>query len=261
MCFSDRLTESAAYFEGNGHVLVGYKTVVNMGGVLMPMNAAHSLAKVAIHCNGKRASSILSDMALCMSNIEHPVFNPRELLVVGRKKHPFHVAASEREAITNKSANYLGYSEGRCVRKDFGAPAASSYDPSKPTNVIDMEYEDGLFPVSPVVAVRVLVPANAVDKTNHVHAMVVIPPGERETDREIALCDEWNRRFTVASKAKEQRPEDVVFAPKNFVVSLTKEDGWRPGDSWIETRHDEAAPSKPKVVGEKTTGIYIDEVV
>lgn len=41
---------------------------------------------------------------------------------------------------------------------------------------------------------RVLVPESAVFDGNHVRALVMIPPTERETEADIKLCDDWNRR-------------------------------------------------------------------
>lgn len=39
---------------------------------------------------------------------------------------------------------------------------------------------------------RVLVPEHAVRPDHHVDALMVIPPGEKETPEDIAACDAWN---------------------------------------------------------------------
>lgn len=211
MCFSEKLTEKAAgYQEDHGFVLVGYKCVMQLGKWLMPWHALQRGREVllegghvemSLHRMCERSSfgvaarlgfEITTKMLEQIFSVGFPLFTPRTMLTIEPGEHAFHVAASEEAVCQNPSANPFGL-EMWCE------PMAEEVTPSDikdlTPKMINLDQAVRCRPKAPGVMVRVLVPENAVDKTNHVHAMMIIPPGEKETEYDVAQCEHYNKHM------------------------------------------------------------------
>lgn len=211
MCYSERLDKAAGYQDRHGYVLVGYKVVVQAGHVLMPWSPLYNNGIDRIKLDFEKIDprelvyNDSSRMRFCVNPVvlmeliasmahrhEHIFFPPRALLTVSEDRHPFHVAASEQSALYEPSAN------------PFVVDRVQELADRPGVRVSDLPFDDRMNlkadtmlrtverPHEPGVLVRVMVPEHAVDETNHVHAMMVIPPGERETEADITVCDAWN---------------------------------------------------------------------
>lgn len=216
MCFSERLTAKAGgYQEEHGYVLIGYKVFAQLGRYLMPAWPIRSVdvAPVKIDIDereimamggrGSRAalhgfirhieSQVrMSDTAKYsfleqLFRFPHAIMQPRVMLEVEPGEHPFHVAESERSVLRNTSANPFGATMKTVpLARDLFNPDEKIEEIAEPM------YQHKEVPNPPGVLCRVLVPFKAIDETNHVHAMVVIPPNERETEYEIGMCNLYN---------------------------------------------------------------------
>ena len=220
MCFSEKLTEKAAgYQEKYGYVMVGYKVVFSAGGILMPWWAlqdkilAESLDYVElrqrtdyrhsreVHIANLRMMMMTKFLVSVFEEVRTPIFTPRRLHLADPNEHPYHVAATYNHAVKNGAANPFGCS---CIRKPL-VPVADwkgVEDATKPT-LEEIKYEEEYVPHPPGAVVRVLVPQAAIMACNHVKAMMIIPPRERETPQDIAACDRYNRNM----RSLEERPQ------------------------------------------------------
>jgi len=201
MCFSEKLVERAAGYQGeSGYVLVGYKTVVRAGKMLLPCRSfaggVRRLVEISDFYNRPTALNVdisqelVVEIIRCLFDLKTPVFAPRQLMEVDRDEHPFHVGSNEVSAVENNSANPFGCENRYVFPSEF---EVMGYEPpSDEWQIRAMEKKVKRVPKLPGVLVRVLVPENAVDATNHVHAMMIIPPGEKETDEDVRACERWN---------------------------------------------------------------------
>ena len=206
MCFSEPLEQSAGYLEPSGYVLVGYKVVFKAGNLLMPWSPTHNAVIDDLDLrqgdrmfttdhrymrNFLNPTMFRTFIVSAFKDIENPVFIPHTLMT---DKHGFHVANSE-VSIINDSVNPFGMEEYRYQHPS--TPLA--YFPGD--ELIELEVRTGYRVKEPGVLCRVLIPASAVGPGNHAHAMVVIPPGEKETAADIALCEEYNAKHIVGRVA------------------------------------------------------------
>lgn len=222
MCFSERLTAKAGgYQEEHGYVLIGYKVFAQLGRYLMPawpirsvdvppvtidvnhheimaMGAARSRAAFHGFMHHIEAKVRMSDGAKYgfleqLFRVPHAIMQPRVMLEVEPGEHPFHVAESEQSVLRNTSANPFGVSTKNVPIGGDLSNLARDFNPDeKIEEIAEPSWELKPVPSDPGVLCRVLVPFKAIDETNHVHAMVVIPPNERETEYEIGMCNLYN---------------------------------------------------------------------
>ena len=213
MCFSEKLTEKAAgYQSDSGYVLVGYKTVLQAGNLLMP----HWSSRSAIcylcersdlmrhHMDYRRpyqvpmeiGTDMLVQIVKILFDVKQPFYQPRTLMTVEYRDHPFHVGSSENSAVMNDSTNPFGYVAAPESVDDY------VFIQNGPVKVL-MRF----VPQKPGALVRVLVPENAVDATNHVHAMMIIPPDEKETPEDVAACERWNAKNPPMAHFDWQHPD------------------------------------------------------
>lgn len=251
MCYSEHLDEANGYQEEHGYVLVGHKVVVQAGETLMPWSPIQKLTETILvlmkdiglfseqfkllhrnHRGGymqegfnKLADGMPIAIAEAGRKNRHLFFPTRVLLEdLG---HGFHVAASVRSALHTPPANPFGVQRRQVRRKPTVCLA-----PEMAAKGINVTHEELLSrdwfqypagarafthcdeveePKPPGVLVRVLVPDCAVRKEHHAEVMLVIPPGEKETPEDIALCDEYNCRWHHREQQmKEKREADLV---------------------------------------------------
>lgn len=248
MCYSERLDKAAGYQTENGYVLLGYKVVVKFGPLLMPWTPFYEMMEDSMSLTSGEAMRWGSDggvsgakpespwvrdhatmgyyihprlmekfgdkMAKWMNKptMEHAWFPPRELMVVGPDRHGFHVAASEYNALHERSANPFGIGyEDRVVCADETQPRDLIY-PYVTHATRNFQIERQEKPNAPGVLVRVLVPEYAVTDDNHALAMMVIPPGEKETDADVEACDQHNARLKPRTPEDYQQTRDELDA-------------------------------------------------
>lgn len=146
--------------------------------------------------------------------------------------HGFHVAASTRSALHTEAANPFGVQRRQvrrkptvCLAPEMAAKGMNATHeellsrdwfqyPAGARALTHCDEVEG--PKPPGVLVRVLVPDCAVRREHHAEVMLVIPPGEKETPEDIALCDEYNRqqhqRAELVKKMRAAR-HNVKFTP------------------------------------------------
>jgi len=211
MCYSEQMDKAAGYQEEHGYVLVGHKCVVNFGGVLMPWwwlskiigqisfqyvenieRAAALKSLTGIHpqdiMRNRHPMEALRMAMQATRGVTHQSFRPRELLV---DSHGFHVVATEERA-RSSDANPFGWHTVSKIAGKLLDCTRFEEDPGGMARDLDIVRQKKINP--PGDLCRVLVPESAVDDCGHCHAMVLIPPGERETATDIAICDQWNEQ-------------------------------------------------------------------
>lgn len=213
-----------SYAELSGFVHVGYKTVVQFGTTLMPWKPfamcrdlrtlGVDLPPTSSHFLGMMAagrpclaSYDLMEAVLSLGDAVKRLntlgvvtsFPPRALIEdIGEG---FHVAATEKQAAgLEEGFGATTPREGKHKRKakrlemdspGFYSPTAS------PASELHVEYEEVYEMEPPLAIVRCLMPEHALTydgKCVRYKAIMVIPPGEKETPEDIRACDQWNQK-------------------------------------------------------------------
>lgn len=214
MSYDYQLNRADGYMEPHGYVHVGWKVVLKFGNTLMPWWPLEQSEFAYSDCEMQR------DHRLRVTHFRRPLFHflseaaknyesiitsfPPRLLI--EDKVGFHVAATEQQA--------LGFEEGFGTTNPFGTRRQSRitmpkfdarrYSPYELPPFEECEFSERYVVDRPGALCRVLVPERAVRFVAakqfsegkgcfRCKAIVVIPPDEKETAQDIALCDTWNR--------------------------------------------------------------------
>ena len=234
MSYDYQLNRADGYMEEHGYVHVGYKTVVQFGNTLMPWKPLEMLGdpRMLYHLmhEGERRGRYMSVLTLILEALQHrhPIsrhqgppshqlitsFPPRQLIEdIGPG---FHVAATERQAKGREdgfgaATPIPATIQMRRVMKG-GRRNDFHYDPNAHLSAPTIEVVESCELPYPLVMVRCLVPEHAMrhdGRCVRCKAIVVIPPGEKESTGDIVQCDAWNKSND-PEPDKSALPEEVA---------------------------------------------------
>lgn len=209
MCYSETPERSAGYMHEHGYVLIGYKLVLNVMGVLyspwcfegmldgvffhdhevMEMEREYrNRTNRPVHLYRKLLESLARVNERLQADTDgawrFPSYPLGQLLRLRHQDHGFHVAATEESAL---SICHLGI---RMITLPGPMRPVKAFDPQP----VDYEVKTKRIAHPPYEVVRVLIPEKAVTTDGHCRALMVIPPGQKETPEQIATCDAWNQK-------------------------------------------------------------------
>jgi len=196
MCYSEKLTEKAAgYQTEHGYVLVGRKAVVKRGSQIISMWEEQGYWTFGF---GSTEGSC-TWRSHRKANLE--ALPLRRLIIAKEDEHPFHVGCSLKGA--QKAVRGMTWQTRLRRGRRGGFRQAISISRR------NRQWRQN------IKLCRVLVPEKAVLPDNHVTAMLIIPPGERETETDIRLCEDYNRRdcLPVEKKISHEQSHPVSVGP------------------------------------------------
>jgi hypothetical protein len=159
MCYSEKLAaDGSAYQTEHGWVYVAHKTVavrISDDEVIRPLHAIDGWSDYQ--------------------------YTPGKLV---RDRHGFHVAASRRGAMQAA----LRYAEHVQAREIETALTAWRRLEERISDRSGSHYYK-------LRVVRCLVPSESIGEKEHCHSIMILAPGQRETEADVARCDAENRRL------------------------------------------------------------------
>lgn len=179
MCFSEKLADKAhAYQTKHGWVYVAWKAVAvnTTTGDVRPLYRPYSECDYT----GERKWGTWG------------TFQVEELV---RDRHGFHVGASPKGAMV-AALQFVDYGDEKSRRAETALQAWRRLE----KQMSDRSAKEHSYVVR---LVRVLVPSASIGDGEHAHSMLMLPPGVRETEADIAECDRENRRLSRALNQRE----------------------------------------------------------